>query len=94
MGTVGRARTLWLDGLPYRVIPILRPAAAETLQLIQRQPGISPSQIAAARGVTPRAAHNTVLHLESLGFITTALESNMSGRILNEVRACYPVETP
>lgn len=87
-------RVIWLNGLPHYVRPVLRPAAAETLQIVQEEPGVNPSQIAALRDVTPHAAHSTVAYLERLGYITTRLEPGLAHTALT--RSCYPAqeETP
>lgn len=64
--------------------PKLRPASRETLAIIQQQPGIHPTAIAALRDVPQNSAHKTVRFLERNRFIRTEMQGNH--------RACYAVE--
>lgn len=90
-----RERLIWVDGVPALEVtttrPITSPATLETLSIIRAQPGINPTDIARERGVTPRAAHTTVIYLERLQAVRTEIEPRDGNRFH---RACYLTETP
>ena len=71
---------------PYRLGAPLRPAARETLALIAARPGLSMTDIAAARGVDLAATFRTIRGLEALGLIRTEVKKP------GLPRRCYPVE--